>query len=56
VSNGLAIFDDLVRPEVGGERMRRLTLNAFLSVDGVMQAPGMPEEDRRNQFAHVRES
>jgi dihydrofolate reductase len=32
--------------------MRRLTQNAFLSVDGVMQAPGTPEEDRRDQFAH----
>jgi dihydrofolate reductase len=30
----------------------RLTLNAFLSLDGVVQAPGGSEEDRDGQFEH----
>jgi dihydrofolate reductase len=30
----------------------RLTLNAFLSLDGVVQAPGGPDEDRDGQFEH----
>jgi dihydrofolate reductase len=32
--------------------MRKLVVNEFLSLDGVMQAPGHPEEDRGGGFAH----
>ena len=32
--------------------MRRIIVGTFLSLDGVMQAPGGPEEDRTGQFEY----
>lgn len=32
--------------------MPKLIVNAFLTLDGVMQAPGGPDEDRENGFEH----
>jgi dihydrofolate reductase len=32
--------------------MRKVIVNEFLSLDGVMQAPGSPDEDRSGGFAH----
>jgi len=32
--------------------MPKIVVNAFLTLDGVMQAPGGPDEDRENGFVH----
>lgn len=32
--------------------MRKIIVNTFVTLDGIMQAPGGPEEDREGGFAH----
>jgi dihydrofolate reductase len=37
---------------MGGNKMRKLIVLSFISLDGVMQAPGGPEEDPTGGFKH----
>jgi dihydrofolate reductase len=46
----LADSQSLKRTEMS--RMRQLVVGAFITLDGVMQAPGGPDEDRDNGFQH----
>jgi len=32
--------------------MRKVIVSEFLTLDGVMQAPGLPDEDRSGTFEH----
>src|SRR5260370_42307316 len=38
--------------QIEEERMRRIVVFMSLTADGVMQAPGRPDEDRRGGFAY----
>jgi dihydrofolate reductase len=41
-----------MRGRVEDENMPKIVVNAFLTLDGVMQAPGGPDEDRESGFVH----
>src|SRR2546427_6324490 len=38
--------------EIKEERVRKIIVFMYLTLDGVMQAPGRPDEDRRGGFEH----
>src|SRR5262249_59071643 len=41
-----------IRRPVGGAAMARVVVSEFLSVDGVLQSPGYPDEDPSGGFEH----
>ncbi|MFH5800512.1 hypothetical protein [Haladaptatus sp. CMAA 1911] len=49
MSENETITDDINRTV---DRQRKVIVSEFLSVDGVMQAPGGPDEDRNGGFEH----
>lgn len=38
--------------QIGDNSMPKIIVNAFLTMDGVMQAPGGPDEDNDGGFEH----
>src|SRR5262245_35363303 len=48
----LSIWAPQVRRQIRRQTMRKIIAITQVTIDGVMQAPGGPEEDRRNRFAH----